>query len=54
MIKRTSEGLISAEQPRSALGSNNENVQAATLPPAPVVEVVPVIQHQLSSSSCAR
>jgi hypothetical protein len=35
MGKRISEGLVSAVQPLSALGSNNENVQAATLSPGP-------------------
>ena len=46
MNKRTFERLISVEQERNALGSNNENVQAPTLPPAPVIEVTPAIQHE--------
>jgi hypothetical protein len=47
MSNRISEGLVSAVLPLSALGSNNDNVRAAALSAPPVVEVRPVILHEL-------
>ena len=45
--RRISEGLVSAVLPLRALGSNNDAVRAAGLSAPPVVEVTPVIQHEL-------
>ena len=47
MSRRISEGLVSAVLPLRALGSNNDAVRAAGLSAPPVVEVTPVIQHEL-------
>ena len=47
MSRRISEGLVSAVLPRSALGSNSDNLRSAALSAPPVVEVTPVIQHEL-------
>jgi hypothetical protein len=47
MSRRISEGLVSAVRPLSALGSNNDNAQAAALSAPPAVEVTPVNQHEL-------
>jgi hypothetical protein len=47
MSKRISEGVVSAALPLSALGSNNDNVRARILSAPPLVEVTPVVQHEL-------
>ncbi len=47
MMKTTFASLISAVLLLNALGCSNGKVQASAPPPAPVVEVAPVIQHDV-------
>jgi membrane fusion protein (multidrug efflux system) len=47
MMKQISTGLVSAVLLLHALGCSNGNVRAAAPPPAPVVEVAPVIQKDV-------